>query len=299
MAGKRYFCILFGAALGISLHSIPEKQKAVLYLILTASLWSLGGILIKLVHWHPAAIAGGRSAIAAIVMWAVLRRPHFTWSGIQIGGAVAYTCTVMLFVLANKLTTAANAILLQYTGPVWVALFGAWFLGEKTTRLDWITILIVFGGMILFFQDGLSTQGMSGNWIAIASGIAFAALALCLRRQKDGSPAESILLGNILTAMIGLPFMLASPIPDQQSVMGIILLGTIQLGLPYLLYAKAARSVTALEAVLIPVLEPLLNPLWVFLAAGEKPGPWSMAGGIIVIMAVTGRSVIMSKVRHK
>ena len=114
----------------------PERSRAILYLILTAILWSTSGILIKMVHWHPVAIAGMRSAIAALFLVAVIRRPHFTWSFSQIGGAVAYAATVIIFVSANKLTTAANAILLQYTAPVFVALFSAWFLGERIGWLD-------------------------------------------------------------------------------------------------------------------------------------------------------------------
>jgi drug/metabolite transporter (DMT)-like permease len=124
------------------------------YLVASALLWSVGGVLIKWVEWHPLAIAGVRSAIAAATLWAVLRRPRFDWSAAQIGGAVAYAATVLLYVSAVKLTTAANAILLQYTAPIYVALFGAWFLGERTTWLDWLAIACSLGGMALFFRDG-------------------------------------------------------------------------------------------------------------------------------------------------
>jgi drug/metabolite transporter (DMT)-like permease len=275
-----------------------SKSTAIIFLLCTAILWSTGGFLIKFIEWHPIAIAGGRSIIAALIMWAYVKKPKFTWSNIQIMGAVAYAFTVILFVIANKLTTAANTILLQYTGPIYVALFSYWFLKEKITSIDWITILIVILGMTLFFIEKLSPDGILGNFIAILAGIAFAWLALCLRKQKDGSPLESLILGNILTAIIGLPFIIDSGIPSQQSIIALLVLGIFQLGLPYILYSKAVKYVSALDAVLIPVLEPILNPLWVFLLLGESIGMWPMIGGAIIIVAITTRSILYKTKTH-
>jgi drug/metabolite transporter (DMT)-like permease len=277
---------------------MSSKSKAIILLICTAILWSKGGFLIKFINWHPVAIAGGRSIIAALIMWAYVKKPKFTWSNIQIMGAVAYALTVILFVIANKLTTAANSILLQYTGPIYVALFSYWFLKEKITAIDWITILTVILGMTLFFIEKLSPDGILGNFIAILAGIAFAGLALCLRKQKDGSPLESLILGNILTGIIGLPFIIDSGIPSQQSIIALLVLGIFQLGLPYILYSKAIKHVSALDAVLIPVLEPILNPLWVFLLLGESIGMWPMIGGAIIIVAITTRSILYKTKTH-
>lgn len=277
---------------------MSSKSKAIILLICTAILWSKGGFLIKFINWHPVAIAGGRSIIAALIMWAYVKKPKFTWSNIQIMGAVAYALTVILFVNANKLTTAANSILLQYTGPIYVALFSYWFLKEKITAIDWITILTVILGMTLFFIEKLSPDGILGNFIAILAGIAFAGLALCLRKQKDGSPLESLILGNILTGIIGLPFIIDSGIPSQQSIIALLVLGIFQLGLPYILYSKAIKHVSALDAVLIPVLEPILNPLWVFLLLGESIGMWPMIGGAIIIVAITTRSILYKTKTH-
>ena len=271
---------------------LSSKSKAIILLICTAILWSKGGFLIKYIQWHPVAIAGGRSILAALIMWAYVKKPTFTWSSIQIMGAVAYALTVILFVIANKLTTAANAILLLYTGPIYVALFSFWFLKEKITTIDWITILTVIGGMALFFMEKLSHDGLLGNIIAILAGISFAWLALCLRKQKDESPLESLILGNILTGIIGLPFIIDSGIPSQQSMIALIVLGVFQLGLPYILYSKAIKHVSALDAVLIPVLEPILNPIWVFLLLGESIGIWPMIGGAIIIIAITIRAIL-------
>jgi drug/metabolite transporter (DMT)-like permease len=275
---------------------MPQRRRAIIFLVIASVLWSLGGLLIKLVNWNALAIAGMRSAITALVLLIYLGRPRFDWSPAQIGGALAYTCTVILFVLATKLTTAANAILLQYSAPVYVALFGAKFLGEKTRWFDWLTIIIVLGGMTLFFVDDLAAGGWLGNICAMLSAVSFSWLVLFLRKQKDGSPFESILLGNLIAALIGLPFMFES-MPDAKSWLGLILLGVFQLGLSYIFYAAAVKHVSALEAVLIPVLEPLLNPIWVLLLIGETPGWWAGVGGMMVLLAVTGRGILATRVK--
>jgi len=228
--------------------------------------------------------------IGALVIALLLgRQLRFDGSFDQIGGAVAYASTVVLFVIANKLTTAANAILLQYTAPIYVALFSPWFLGERASRRDWLILLVMMGGMVLFFLDDLSLDGYLGNLVALGSGISFAWLTLFLRRQKDGFPLPSLLLGNLLAGLIGLPFMFQS-MPSTSSWIGLLLLGVVQLGLPYILYALALRRVTAVEGILIPMLEPVLNPIWVFLLMGERPSPWAIVGGTVILGAVIFRA---------
>jgi len=268
-----------------------ERSSALVMLLLAAFLWSLGGILIKMVHWHPMAIAGIRSAIAAVLIRIVFRKMSFTWSFDQVGGAVAYACTVLSFVVANKMTTAANVILLQYTAPIHAALFGAWFLGERASRLDWATILFALAGMALFFLDDLTTAGFWGNIVALGSGLSYGWLALFLRRQKSGSPMESVFLGNVLAALAGVPFMFGS-VPGTSDWIGLVLLGVVQLGLPYILYAIAIRHVSAVESLLIPMIEPVLNPLWAFLFLAEVPGRMSLLGGIVILGSVTARGTI-------
>jgi drug/metabolite transporter (DMT)-like permease len=263
-------------------------------------LWSLGGLLLKVVDWHPLAVAGGRGLIAGVFLLVWVRRPKFTWSATQIGAAVAYAACTVLFAVANKFTTAANAIFLQYTAPIYIALLSFWILGERTRRADWVTIAFAIGGMALFFVEELTFAGMFGNIIAIGSGVGFAVMALLLRKQKDGSPIESIILGNLIAGAIGLPFMLTSAPPGAVGIGALLVLGIFQLGLPYLLYAYSIKRVTALEAVLIPVIEPVLNPVWVLFFLGERPGPLALLGGAIVLGAVVVRSLIalrMGKIR--
>jgi drug/metabolite transporter (DMT)-like permease len=264
---------------------------APLLLVCAAVLWSIGGLLIKLVDSNPLAIAGARSAIAAATLMLVLRKPKFTWSFDQIAAALSYAGMVTMFVTANKTTTAANAIMLQFTAPIYVALLGSWFLKERVKLSDWIMIFLVMGGMALFFIGGLNTGGMLGNLIAAGSGVCFALFTIFMRRQKDGSPIESVFLGNILTALIGLPFF-AFGTPEGEGWLYLLVLGVFQLGVSYILYSKAIKKATALEAVLIPVVEPILNPVWVFLLLGEVPGPYSIVGGLIVLSVITVRCIL-------
>lgn len=267
-----------------------SRPKSLLLLVLTAILWSFGGLLIKLVDWNPMAIAGMRSAIAALMILALIRKLSFNFSFAQIAGTIAYAGTVIMFVWANKLTTAANAILLQYTAPIYVAILGAWLLKERVRPSDWATIAMVLGGMVLFFLDDLEAGSLLGNILAVLSGLSFAVTILCLRSQKAATPLLTVFWGNVLTAVIGLPFMFSS-MPGASSWLGLLLLGIFQLGLSYIFYTIAIKKVTALEATLIPVIEPLLNPVFVLIGMGEIPGPWSLAGGAIVLVSVTLRCV--------
>lgn len=270
----------------------PAHARSVGLLLIGALCWSLAGVLFKYVEWPGLAAAGGRGLIAALFLLALSWRSlRFTWSPLQLGAAAAYASCTILFATANKLTTAANAILLQYTAPVWIALLGSWLLRERATRADWLTIAAVLGGLSLFFYEGLQLNNLTGILVALASGVGFALMTILMRKQKDASAVESIILGNLLSFLVGLPALWSAPALPATGWAALALLGTVQLGLAYLLYAKAIKHVTALEAVLIPVLEPILNPVWVMLVVGEKPSLLALVGGAIVLGAVTLRAV--------
>ena len=268
-----------------------QRHTAVLFVVVAAALWSIGGVLIKSISWHPLAIAGARSAITAAVVAYAFRHERIRWSGTMLIGALAYVGIVILFVAATKLTTAANAIFLQYTAPVYVAVMAGWLLGEKTTKADWLTIGIVFAGMGLFFLDKVSAGNLMGNFLAIASGVSFAIFVIAMRKQQGSQPFASVLVGNIITCFVGLPF-LGGQSFDTSNLVMIVILGIFQLGIPYVLYTKAIQQVSALEAIMIPVIEPVLNPIWVFFLLGENPGLWSIIGGAIIISAITGRYLV-------
>lgn len=276
-----------------------EHRRAVVLLVVCGLCWSTGGLLIKFVSWHPLAIWSARSAIAAAALYAV-RRPTLTRiSRDEWGAAVALAATTGLFILSNKLTTAANAILIQYSAPVWIALLGAWFLGERATRLDWVTIGLVLVGITLFFFEQLTLDHVLGNIVALAAGVAFAFSAMSLRRvalsgtaEAPSDPLRPMVLGNILGAVIGAPFMFAAASPDATGWLALLALGVGQQAIAYLAYARAVHHATALEAMLIPIIEPILSPLWVALAFGERPGAWAAVGGVIVVGAVTMRGLL-------
>lgn len=273
------------------------RKKAIIYLIITSVLWSMGGLFIKLIDWNPIAIAGARSGIASIVMIAFLRKPIKQFDKHKIFGALSYVLLVFLFVTANKLTTSANAILLQFTAPIWVVLLSYLFFKEKPLKSDIIAIFIVMLGMTLFFVGDLGTGNIMGNFIAVLSGVAMAAVVIFLRLQKNSSPVEMTLLGNILTFIIALPFLFFI-VPSWKSILSILILGVFQLGISYIFYALAVKHVSAIEAIIIPIIEPLLNPVWVFLVTKESPSYYSILGGFIVISTVITR-VIYQEVKNK
>ncbi len=274
--------------------SLSVRGRAIIALVACATLWSLGGLMIKLVNLNPVAIAGIRSLFAAIIMFLVCRRPKFDFSPMQIGAALMYTGTVLLFVMANKMTTSANAILLQYTAPIYAAILGFIFLREKVNIRDVVAIIVILGGMCLFFVDDLNSGGLLGNVLAILSGICFSAQAIFMKLQKTSSPTASIILGNIITFVVSIPFLFAdTPTPGEITILA--MMGIFQLGLAYVLYSYAVTKLSALEMVLIPIVEPILNPIWVVIFTGEIPGAMAIIGGAIVIGAVIVKSLTGNK----
>jgi drug/metabolite transporter (DMT)-like permease len=269
-------------------------SRHVLLLIVTAVLWSLGGVLIKSIEWNPLAISGARSAIAVAILgtlWPSLWR-RISWNTLP--GALAYTATVTLFVFATKLTTAANAIFLQYTAPIYIALLGPWLLRERASRIDWALILLGLGGILLFFFDQLSLNGMLGVVLALASGLSYACLAMALRRERDGSPEAIVLLGNLLTLLVAIPAMF--PVENLgRNLPWLLALGILQLTIPYLTYSAAIRHVRALDAAIISFIEPILNPLWVLMVTHERASVWTLVGGAIVLSTSLIRSVFASR----
>lgn len=259
-----------------------------------AFLWSTAGLFIKLIDWQPFAIAGARSLIAALFLWAVIKRPRFSFSKVQVLSALAYAATMILFVFANKHTTSANAILLQYGAPVYVAILGSALLKEKPKLEHWVALVAVCCGMILFFMDSLGGGNFLGDVVATLAGVTFAFNIVLLRKQKDASPIESLLLGHIFTAIIagGISLFLPVPVITPKAIFAILALGIVQIGLAAVLFSYGIKRITALESILTAVIEPLFNPLWVFLATGEVPGLRSLSGGAVIMAAVIGSSIV-------
>jgi drug/metabolite transporter (DMT)-like permease len=277
--------------------NVRELKLGVLYMALTAFLWSSAGLFIKVIDWNPFAIAAARSLVSSLVILAWLRRPRIHWSPAQVGAALAQAATMLLFVSANKTTSAANAILLQYIGPVFTAIIGSWMLRERARWEHWVAFVFVGGGMVLLFMDKLGSGRLLGNVLAVLSGLTFSFCFVFLRMQKDGSPLESMLLAHWFTAAIGLGVAVFLPLPvlTWKAAGAIAVLGVFQVGVAAILFTAAIKRIPAVFANLIAVIEPVFNPLWVFLALGEAPGVHAIIGGAIIVAAVTTASVVSAR----
>ena len=267
------------------MHSLTERHKATLLLILCAILWSTSGVLIKSLSWQPVSILAGRGLFTSIVFLVYMRRLPTKWTRWMLLAAGASIATQFLFITSTKLTTAANAIFLQYTAPIYVVLLAYWLLREKPSRTDWVAMFIIFLGLLLFFGDKLSTSGFYGNILAIISGVTSAVMMVSFRAQKDGTPEDSILVASLSIAMLGFPFILKETWTIT-NWMSIAYLGLIQIGLAFIIFTKGIKHVPALEANLIGTLEPVLNPVWVFLFLGESMGAFALFGGLVVLTGV-------------
>jgi len=283
-----------------------STKTSVLLVIAAAALWSTGGVGVKVADAEPLVIAGLRSVFALVFMFGVvavrlrgrlgvvtrlLGRP-LVWAA-----AASYALMVVTFVLSARRTTAANAIFIQYTGPVYVAMLSGPLLGEKPSRRDLFAIVFCVIGMALTFGGELGGGRAAGNALAILSSFGFAGLPLLLRVDQKridpalaaDAPLVAMSLGNALAAVVAAPAMIAHPPsgPAQaRTLVVLLLLGTFQIGLPYVLYGIAVRRLRALDSSLIATIEPVLSPIWVLIATGERPSVMAAAGGATIVGAV-------------
>ncbi len=264
-----------------------------LLLLAAAVLWSTAGAAIKFSALDGWQISGGRSLIAGVFLLLAVReaRVRPTLRSLLVG--VAYAFTVILFVLATKLTTAANAIFIQDAAPVFVLLLSPWLLREVPTRGELLSLPIYAVGLGLFFLDELSPGQALGNALALGSGVAFAFSIVGLRLLRHEGPA-ALAQGNLLAALVALPVGAFGAAPRPVDLALVAYLGVFQLGLAYLCFSRGLLRTPAVEASLLVLLEPVLNPIWTFLATGERPGPWAVAGGAIVLGATVWRTLVTS-----
>jgi drug/metabolite transporter (DMT)-like permease len=267
-----------------------NKNKAIFEILLCAALWSIAGVFMKGIPWSGFAIASVRSLLAGAVMGVYMRarRLRFTASRRSVFGGISLCATMTLFSVANKMTTAANAIVLQFTSPIWIMLISALVLRRRFRRADVLAVALTVFGIALFFADGLALGNAVGNLVAIGAGLAFACYYLSLGDCPEDVRMSSVLIGHALTVLVGLPFLVAAqPVLTGRIVCYLLILGIFQLGIPYVLLAHAAGWCPPLACSLLGALEPLLNPVWVALFDGETPGLLALAGGVIVIATVT------------
>ncbi len=300
-----------------------ERRSGALLVVAAATLWSTGGVGVKVAVAEPLVIAGLRSAFALAfmavalavglrrsgvpsrvgVVTTLLRRP-LVWAA-----AASYALMVVCFVLAARRTTAANAIFIQYTGPIYVALLGGPLLGERVSRRDLVVVAACLVGMALTFGGELGGGRAAGNALAVLSSFGFAGLPLLLRldqkrllateglaaaRAAVHAPLVAMSLGNAVAVAVALPAILAHPVAGEtapRTYLVLVALGVLQIGLPYVLYASAVRKLRALESSLLATIEPVLSPVWVVLATGERPSALAVAGGAVIVLAVAAQGI--------
>ena len=282
------------------------KRRAMLLMVITAVMWSMGGIFIKLISWSPFLIAGIRSAISGSVMALFMLHQgiRFKWNRYSFGAGIGLSFSATLFTIANKLTTAANAIVLQYTAPIFILVLSAVLFRQKLQRKEIAVVAITMLGMILFFFDQLSPGNMLGNILGILAGIFLALMFVMVGRggDDDATRMSGILTAHAMTVLIGVPVGVmvsldvipaaglegaAAASPLWLEILYVIILGVFQLGIPYVLYAIASKDCPPLACSLIGMLEPLLNPVWVAIFVGETPGMFALIGAVIIIATVS------------
>lgn len=272
---------------------MSEREARInpLYLVVFAVLlWSTGGLLIKLTSIDAYQLTFYRSLFAALTVLILTRKQGLRINGFGLLTAVIYALLLILFVWATKKTTAANAIFLQYTAPIYILVLAPFIIGEKFHWRDLVTVVIVLAGMSLFFVGQLRLQDYEGNIAALFSGIFLGLYIMLLRhpRTEGLNPAIAVIYGNFLLAIANAPAGL-SVIREMTYTdwFAVTFLGVFQIGLSYLLFIKGVRAGTRpLDASLIGFIEPLLNPVWVFIFVGERPSQWALLGGGIIIAAI-------------
>jgi DME family drug/metabolite transporter len=274
-----------------------------IWLVVSAVLlWSTGGLFIKWSTLSAAELSGARALFAVATVMLLTRREGFRLNLVTAVAALFYAALLYLFVRATMQTTAANAIFLQYTAPIYILLAEPFFFKEKYRAADFIVVAFCILGMSLFFVGQLRPQDVEGNLTALASGFCFGVFFLLLRhpRTREVNRASSVIYGNLLLALVMLPAVVRGAEHFTATNLAIsAYLGIIQLGVAYtLLTLGVARGVKSLDAGIIGYIEPVLNPVWVFLFLGERPARWALAGGAIIIAAVATHTVWAAQQRR-
>jgi drug/metabolite transporter, DME family len=287
----------------ILLKNIPQHRKGLILISLTAFLWSSSGLFIKILSLDAFQILFYRSSIAALTIFVVsmIRKKKLVFEKDLISNlcAISFALILILFVTSNKLTTAANAIFLQFTAPLFLLFLEPVFLKTKFSKKSLITIIICIVGMVLFFFGKLEAGNILGNIIAILSGLSFAFFSLFLKWKKqihqNPNTINNIIVGNILVALFCIPFVYDKLTINVTEASILIYMGVIQIGISYIIFNEGIKYVSATESMIIAMLEAIFNPIWVFLGVGEKPSVYAVAGGVIILSAILFHNFVLKK----
>lgn len=279
----------------------PSKFPPIVLILIAVLLWSTGGLFIKMTTLDAFAVNAGRSLLAALTVAIFTYHKGLKLDKFTILTSFLYAGTLSFFVYANKNTTAANAIFLQYTAPIYILILSPFVLKEKFRLADLLTVVFCLAGMTFFFfepqnaDNKLAGNVFAGNIAGLLSGVFFGLYFVFLRhpRSLQKNPALSVFYGNLIIVLLMLPFLIKTPPqPNSTDILAILFLGIFQIGISYILFTKGiADGVRSLDASIIGFVEPLLNPIWVFLFVGERPGVWASLGGLIIISAVIGHTL--------
>jgi drug/metabolite transporter, DME family len=285
--------------------SNERRWRGMIFILFAAVLWSTGGVFIKSITLDAFQLSMWRSLFAAASIVLLVRPKKIPLDVLTLSASVAYAATLIFFVMATKATTAANAILLQYTAPIYILFLAHFWLGEFITRGQLLAVAIALIGIALFFFDKLSPEGVLGNTYALISGAAFGAMTVQLRKKKHQEPIDAILLGNfwiviICAAVCALPENNALNWSSAFSIswndaIQVGFLGIFQIAIPYILFAKGIKEIRALDASLLGMIEPVLNPIWVLLIIGEIPSGFTFIGGGIILFGVLIQNILASR----
>lgn len=276
---------------------MTEERKGVLFVFVAAVLYSLGGLCIKLIpDWSGLALNAGRNGIALVVyvifFVATRHRPRFNrWIFL---GACCVCATNVLFAVANKMTTAANSIVLEYTAPIFVILLSAIFLRRRPDRLDLAACAVVFLGVLCFFLESLGGGHLSGDLLALLSGVTYGGVFM-LNEVPNGDPISSVFWSAMMSTLIGLPQMVQQPRLEGTALVSMLVLGVFQLGLAFVFLTVGLKTTSSITASLVTGIEPVLNPVLVAVFYHEYMGVFSVIGACIVIVGVVGYNVLKEK----
>ncbi|WP_288339009.1 DMT family transporter [uncultured Allobaculum sp.] len=275
-----------------------KGAKGILYMVIASILFATGGLVLKWTNWNSLAINGVRSCFGAVVigLFMLITHHRLRLNKSVFAGAVAYMFMTTLFVLSNKMTAAGNAIVLQFSCPIWIVLLNLILFHRKPDRRQIIALTLIVIGIVCFFLDSLQSGSWAGDLIAILSGL-FYAILFMLNSFKNGDALSSIFLGQIGTVICMAPFAYGCSMTPS-NLFAIFWLGTFQVGFAYVFFALGTGLISALNASLVNAIEPVLNPTLVALAGYESLSGLSLAGAAIVICSVIWNSLPASARRH-
>jgi drug/metabolite transporter (DMT)-like permease len=280
------------------LNKIPAHRKGLIYISFTAFLWSTSGFFIKYLTINAFQISFFRSLIAALTVFFITvarkQKLKFEFDKVSNFAAIFYAGILILFVLATKMTSAANAIFLQFTAPMYLVVLEPLLLKTKFESKNVITIFICIAGMILFFFGKLELGNIYGNLLAIASGMCFAMFSLLLKykkvKHKNDNTLNNVIMGNVLVAVIAFFVVFPDFTLDLTQSLILLYMGAIQIGVSYIIFNEGIKYVSATESMIIATLEAIFNPIWVFIGIGEAPSVYSILGGLIIFGAIIWRN---------